>query len=345
MISGVRIVGLIFGASVLVFVLYMRRRDRLRRGEFLLGILLFAGTWMVALYPPAVDVLTALFQVEGRLFAIAILSSFISFLLFLYLIVNLSGMRRSFGDLVQALALAGYSEEDVSGSDVPAIAVVVPAYNEEGNIASVLDRLPDQILGLATKVIVVIDGASDRTGDVVKKRGGKAIFHVVNRGQGDALRTGFEVASREGAEIVVTMDADGQHCPDEIVRLVSPILEGEADYVMGSRFLGHYSDRSGARHAGILFFSFLLSLITGIKVTDCTNGFRAIRVVSLGRLKLNEAQFSAPELILEAVNKGLRIEEVPVSVMSRQKGVSKKPGGIGYPLRFGLAILRAWLRT
>ncbi|HJO90385.1 MAG TPA: DUF2304 family protein, partial [Anaerolineales bacterium] len=237
MISGVRILGLVIGAFVLIYSFFMRRSGKLRRGELFLAQFLFVSVWIIAIYPPIVDVLASIFQLEGRLFSIAILSSFVSFLLIIHLIIRLSIMRRSFGDLVQALALTSYGKDNVSGSDVANIAVVIPAYNEEGVIAKVLDRVPKQVLGMSIRSIVIIDGASDRTGDVVQSQGGLAVFHVVNRGQGDALRTGFEIACREGAEIVVTMDADGQHRPEEIERLISPILEGQADYVMGSRFL------------------------------------------------------------------------------------------------------------
>ena len=345
MISGVRILGLVFGAFVLIYSFAMRRSGKLRRGELFLAQFLFVSVWIIAIYPPIVDVLASIFQVEGRLFSIAILSSFVSFLLIIHLIIRLSTMRRAFGDLVQALALTSYGKDNVYESDLANIAVVIPAYNEEGVIAEVLDRIPEQVLGMNIRSIVVIDGASDRTGDVVQSQGGLAVFHVVNRGQGDALRTGFEIACREGAEIVVTMDADGQHRPEEIECLITPILEGQADYVMGSRFLGHYSDRNSTRHAGIVLYSSILSFFSRTKITDCTNGVRAIRASSLTRLELREPQFSAPELILEAVNKGLSIKEVPVSIMSRQLGSSKKPRGIVYPLKFGLAILKAWLRS
>ena len=206
MISGVRILGLVFGGFVLIYAIHMRRSGRLRRGEFFMSLLLFASVWLITIYPPVVDVLATMFQVEGRLFSIAILSSFVSFLLIIHLIIRLSTMRRAFGDLVQALALTSYGKDNVYESDLANIAVVIPAYNEEGVIAEVLDRIPEQVLGMNIRSIVVIDGASDRTGDVVQSQGGLAVFHVVNRGQGDALRTGFEIACREGAEIVVTMD-------------------------------------------------------------------------------------------------------------------------------------------
>jgi len=99
---------------------------------------------------------------------------------------------------------------------------------------------------------------------------------------------------------VVTLDADGQHCPEEVERLVASILEDEVDFVIGTRFLGGYEERRSARHFGIVGFSSLISLLCGVRITDCTNGFRAIRASMLARMDLNENQFSAPELIIEA---------------------------------------------
>ena len=163
------------------------------------------------------------------------------------------------------------------------VSVVIPAYNEEGIIAEVLERIPDHVFEMEIKPIVVVDGGSDRTGHVVESQGSRAVFHAVNRGQGDALRTGFEISCREGAEIVVTMDADGQHLPEEIEKLIMPIYNGQADYVMGSRFLVHYADSHGVRHIGIVLYSAIISFFSGVKITDCTNGFRAIRASALAR--------------------------------------------------------------
>ena len=344
MISGVRILGLVFGFFVLFGALYMRKNNRLSRGEFILSILAFLIVWLITIYPPIVDVLVNIFEVEGRLFSLAILSSFVSFVFIVYLTISLSNMQRSFGELVQAIALGQYSDH-VDNMSSAHVSVVIPAYNEEGIIAEVLERIPDHVFEMEIKPIVVVDGGSDRTGHVVESQGSRAVFHAVNRGQGDALRTGFEISCREGAEIVVTMDADGQHLPEEIEKLIMPIYNGQADYVMGSRFLGHYADSHGVRHIGIVLYSAIISFFSGVKITDCTNGFRAIRASALARLELREERFSAPELILEAVNKGLIIKEVPISIMSRKLGSSKKPSGLIYPLRFGLAILRVWLRS
>jgi glycosyltransferase involved in cell wall biosynthesis len=168
--------------------------------------------------------------------------------------------------------------------------------------------------------------------------------HPVNRGQGDALRTGFALALQRGADVIVTMDADGQHRPDEIVELVKPILLDEADYVQGSRFLGRYDDAGGSREIGIHIFSKLINVLSGTSITDCTNGFRAIRAEALAELRLEEDRYSSAELIMEAAAKRLRILEIPVHVRSRSHGESKKPARLGYPLGWLGAVLRVWLR-
>ena len=142
----------------------------------------------------------------------------------------------------------------------------------------------------------------------------------------------------------MTMDADGQHQADDMPSLVQPVIDGEADYVMGSRFLGEYEESGGWRHAGIVVFTKAINLLGGVNLTDCTNGFRAIRASSLEKLELNEDRFNAPELIMEAAKKGLRIKEVPVTILKRAAGESKKPPRLGYPLGFLATIVRTWLR-
>ena len=141
------------------------------------------------------------------------------------------------------------------------------------------------------------------------------------------------------------MDADGQHNPEEIERLVTPILRDQADVVIGDRFSGSYSERGSSRHAGIVVFSWLVSMLSGARIHDCTNGFRAIRSSGLAKLDLREQQFHTAEFILESSRNNLTIVEVPVSVMKRHTGESKKPSGVRYPLGFAWTLLKVWLRS
>lgn len=186
---------------------------------------------------------------------------------------------------------------------------MVPAYNEESSIRAVLDRVPEHILGREVRAVVVVDGATDNTERVVLEVGFPVASHAVNRGQGDALATGFEIARLEQADVVVHLDADGQYQPEEIESLIEPVLADEADFVLGSRLLGFYEETGSYRHFGVLLFSRFISMLAGNRVTDCTNGFRAIRGSEVRKLELQEEQFSATELILEAVRNRLRGQE------------------------------------
>jgi glycosyltransferase involved in cell wall biosynthesis len=130
---------------------------------------------------------------------------------------------------------------------------------------------------LPVRVIVVDDGSTDDTASEARRGGAVVARHRRNLGQGDGLRTGFALALQLDAAVVVTMDADGQHDPADVARLVRPVVADEADYVQGSRFLGAYDDAGGARHVGIKGFTTLINTLAGTTITDCTNGYRAIR--------------------------------------------------------------------
>ena len=247
-------------------------------------------------------------------------------------------LDRAFGNLVVALSLADVVEQPEA--DTPLVTVVIPAYNESDAIMGVLRTLPATLADHRVEPVVVIDGATDGTDRVVDAAGFAAIKLSVNRGQGDALRAGFAYALRRGASIVMTMDADGQHRSEEMIDLVKPIVAGEADYVQGSRFLGSTDDPGGARGIGIRLFTRAINALTGLSITDCTNGFRAIRADALARLQLEEPRFSGAEILIEAARRDLRVLEVPVHIRARSHGASKKPPRLGYPIGFLGAIVR-----
>ncbi len=258
----------------------------------------------------------------------------------------LAGARfdRQLGAVVRAHALDELDASYRQPSPEPEIAVVIAALDEEDAITAVLEALPVELSGHRVTPIVVVDGGTDDTAGVVASAGHVALRHEVNRGQGDALRTGFALALERKAAVVMTMDADGQHRPEEMATLLAPILADEADYVQGSRYLGAYDDAGGARDVGIRGFTQLINLASGAGITDCTNGYRAIRGDALARLRLEEPRFSAAELIIESAHQGLRMHEVSVHIRSRSHGESKKPRRLRYPLGYLGVIVRTWRR-
>jgi glycosyltransferase involved in cell wall biosynthesis len=246
--------------------------------------------------------------------------------------------------LTQTLEHLEVALPDLDGRVRGGILVVIPAYNEGENVGAVVSRVPAQVCGLATTVVVVDDGSGDGTVASAEAAGAVVARHLRNRGGGAALRTGYALAAEAGAALVVTLDADGQHLPEEMPRLVRPIVAGRADAVNGSRTLGSADPNTFSRELGLRVFNRVLTTVTRTEITDCSSGYRAIKADSLAKLDLRQEQFHASEFLIEASKRGLRLEEVPITVASRMHGETKKPATLGYGLGFTKAILRTWLR-
>src|SRR5919202_3332433 len=344
----VRVAGVIVAALFAAYCLLKYRSGGWSRFALLLSLLVASGVALVSVLPQVGEVFTRLFGLESRAFALLSFAILLLFGLFLYLLNQVQAASRRNGEVVTGLAVRQYAERYLSPeerlSEKREILIIIPAYNEEGGIRGVLSKVPREILGYEVKTVVVDDGSADATEAIAREEGFPVVSHVVNRGQGDALRTGFAIARAERADIVINLDADGQYKPEEIERLVKPIIEDEADFVLGSRFMGFYEEAGSFRHVGVGFFSKMISPLTGTKISDCTNGFRAIRVSELYKLDLREDRFNATEIILEALKKKLRFAQVPVTMLSRAAGETKKPPKLAYPLGVFRVIISTWLR-
>jgi len=247
-------------------------------------------------------------------------------------------------------ALLSVAGGPLSIAELPArfagrIAIVIPAYNEGQNLAELLPRMPSHLIGVPAAVLVIDDGSADDTPDAALSAGAVLARLPENRGGGAALQVGYALMVQARACVVVTMDADGQHRPEDLARLVEPVLSGRARLVQGSRVLGSAEPGTFARELGIGLFNRLVRVLTGVRVTDCSNSFRAISTELLPELELVQPQFHAGEFLIEAITRGYSFEEVPVSVLRRQHGSSKKPATLRYGLGFSSAIIAAWRRS
>jgi hypothetical protein len=344
----VSIAGLVIA---LLFVAYgvFKFRGGGSRLDLLLSLVIALGVALVSAVPQIFEPVSRLLGLENRAFALLGLANLLLFGLFLNLLARVRAAGRRSGEIVTGLAVRDYEENYLSPKErleghPGEILIIVPAYDEEGGIREVLRRIPEEVLGHEVKTVVVDDGSTDATAAIAREEGVPVVTHVVNRGQGDALRTGFAIAQAEGSLAVVNLDADGQYKPEELDRLVGPIIDGKADFVLGSRFMGFYEESGSVRHVGVVFFSRLMSLLTGIKVSDCTNGYRAIRVSALHKMDLREDRFNANEITLEALRNKLRFHQVPISMMTRAAGETKKPPRLAYPLGVFRVIISTWLR-
>jgi hypothetical protein len=348
-LTPLRTAGLVAALAFGVVSFWLYRRGRIGNGDLLLRLLVFVLPLLIVSLEPGVfgwflDQLSFRKGGGGRILGATVIAVAVLYAFSYVLAGRQERTRRDLTRLVENLALQEFrvtaNVEAFSG----AIALVIPAYNEGGNIGHVIASLPPDVAGLPLKPIVVDDGSSDETVERARAAGAAAVRLPMNRGQGAALRTGYRLALATGARLVVTMDADGQHMASELPRLIDPILAGEADVVNGSRVLGSADPNSTARTLGITVFAGLLSLLTTSRITDPACGYRAVRTEALRGLEFHQDQFHNSEFILEASKRKLRMREAPVTVAGRISGSSKKPPHFRYGLGFANALLRAWLR-
>ena len=223
----------------------------------------------------------------------------------------------------------------------PTISVIIPAFNEEKNIADILAQTEKSLthLNLSYEVIVINDGSNDKTKYYASNNGAKLISYLTNHGKGYAIRKGL--ANARG-QILVTLDADGSHRPDEIPKLIKPLLLG-ADVVIGSRFLrAHGKEVTTKLHTlGNLLFNTLILLLTKKKITDSQTGFRAFKRNTIRDIKLFSNGYEIEtELTVKTLKNGFKIREEPISCDPRKSGRSKLN-----PLRDGLTILKTILKA
>ncbi len=221
------------------------------------------------------------------------------------------------------------------------LAITLSAYNEEKNLKPVLEEAAKY-----GEVILVDDGSSDRTVQLARDCGAKVVVHPINLGQGLAVLTGFKFALKQDFDMIVEMDADGQHDPAEIPLFVEKMNRTGVDIVVGSRILGsNYQGAPWARRFFLPSLTRLINLLTGYRMTDSMCGFRVFKADSLRRVmpvldQMLEPQYLAAEMFIRFSRAGLTVAEVPIRLKDRASGVSTK--GL---FRYGLGVSRSILKA
>jgi len=204
--------------------------------------------------------------------------------------------------------------EKSSLSYLPLISVVIPAFNEEATLGNVINRARRTLenMGNPYEIIVVDDGSTDQTRHIAFKKGVMMVRSHKNRGKGYALKIGL---NRCRGDIIVTIDADGSHQPEELPKLVRPIMKNEVDMIIGSRFKGQLEDGAVKRvnMIGNKLFNVLIFLLTGKLLTDTQSGFRAFSRNVLSNLNVRSAGYEIDsEITVELFKKGFMVSEVPI---------------------------------
>lgn len=219
--------------------------------------------------------------------------------------------------------------------------IIIPAYKEAENIEKLVDNIIENYPQY--DYVIVNDGSKDNTADICKRRGYRFLDLPINLGIGGAVQTGYKYAARNGYQIAIQIDGDGQHDVAQLDKVIEPIKMGEADIAIGSRFLKKEGFQSSSiRRFGIRFLSGLIWLCTGKKILDVTSGYRAVNRRFIEIYAENyPSDYPEPEAIVAAVMHRGKIKEVPVVMQERQAGTSSIHAwkSIYYMIKVTLAVL------
>ncbi len=226
------------------------------------------------------------------------------------------------------------------------ILVIIPAYNEERSLANVIAgirKFP------RLDVVVVNDGSKDATSTVARAAGAKVIDLPFNLGIGGAVQTGYLFAFKNNYEVAAQIDGDGQHNPADLVKIINPVLRGEADMIVGSRFIESTGYKiTWPRKIGMLIFSAVVSLVTGQSLKDTTSGYRAVNQRVIAFFAENyPTDYPEVEALVMLKKNGFTIKEVPVTMAPREHGQSSITPlrSVYYMCKVLLAILMNTLRA
>lgn len=220
------------------------------------------------------------------------------------------------------------------------VVLFLPAHDEEATVGAVVERVPAVVAGRPVHCLVIDDGSTDATALAAKHAGASVTRHADNRGLGAAVREGLRTGAGLGAAVVAFCDADGEYAPEELEQVVAPILDGRADYVVGTRFGGRIDRMLPHRRFGNRVLTLVLRWVARAPITDGQSGYRALSARAARDAEIAHDFNYAQVLTLDLLAKGYRYQEVPISYAFREHGRSfVKPG------RYLRAVVPAVWRT
>jgi len=329
-LHGSQLVGLLIASLAFIFILIARKKKRLNARFFLFWVLFWGIFIAVVLYPSVATYLTSALALELNMFTLITVSAFTLFILGFAFFSFLSDQNQKVTNCIREQALLNSKLARLGSKVSPArnrskkkkIAIVIPARNEEHSISNVVRGIPP-LNQFEKKIFVIDDGSDDNTFNMVQKNGVEVIRHPVALGAGGALKTGYLLAREWNADIIAQLDADGEHDPTELPNLLEPVLNGEADMVIGSRFLNGDLQLSATRKIGIRFYTWLVNKLTKYNLTDITVGYRVFRGDILDKVMFPSEKHWAIAMALLANRNGVRVKEVPIKGAIRKTGKSQ----------------------
>lgn len=337
-----RIVLMLISLAVISYSTKRKWENKLTNQFYAILVLFWTSVFAVSLYPSLLDDFLLLTGLENRSQFLLILTVCVLLYVLYNQISKNKNLSLDMNRIISEIALSNFKQDanSIKGS----ITLVIPAYNEVDSLPKVLSEIPSEILNHNISKIVIDDGSSDETYKIALDNGAYCLRHETNLGQGSALITGINFASKHNSAVIVTFDADGQHNISDLENLIQPILSNEYDMTIGSRFIGNQEYVNTERLIGINFFTNLINFLCKSKISDCTNGFRAFNPKILKNIQLKEKKFSAPEILIETISKGYRIQNIPATIKERSAGQTKKPR-LGFAFGLSRVIIFTWLKN
>jgi len=318
-----RIALVVISILMILVIIRLKKNGRIGNQFFWPVIIFWAIVLTIATEPSVIDTLMNSTALGNNAQFLLILS--VGFILYLLL----TQVRRSenvsldLHKVVRNIAISNF-KQNLKNPEKTDVIIVICAKNESNTIGHVIDSINSENLPFSYKILVVNDGSIDDTAQIAKEKGAYVINHVYNLGLGSAIKTGFIVSKIFHPNIIINIDADGQHDPKYIPKIVSILQNGETDLVYGSRFTHESNyDSSTLKLVGNKFYTNLVSRITKFPFTDVTSGYRGIKSQKLNSIYfVSEGNF-AIELAIRAARNGLKITEIPTNAKIRNQGQSQ----------------------
>lgn len=343
-VDKIQFFSILFSLFIFAFIFSLVKNRRIREEYSILWFALSFFLLYLSLDRFAIDRLGAFFGIAYPPSVLTLMTTGFTFLLLIHLTVVVTRLSEQNKELIQELGLWQSPLPEKGGETL----IIVPAYNEEGSLAGVIADL--RSIDVPFDIVVINDGSTDRTSRIARTTGQAYVVDLPkNLGIGGAVQTGFKYAARNGYELAIQFDADGQHLASEIPSLLAALKETGTSMAIGSRFLGSQESYRSTfvRRIGIRLFQVVNSLLIGQRVTDNTSGFRAYdrqAIVFLARHY--PVDYPEPEAVILLGRNGFGITEVPTRMAERQGGGSSIAGivSVYYMLKVLLAILMTALR-
>ncbi len=223
--------------------------------------------------------------------------------------------------------------------------VTIPAHNEDKTVGKLVDGVRDIVSNISSSydILVIDDGSTDDTYAAAKNAGARVLHLPIRCGLAEVFQIGLGEVRKTEPELIIHIDADYQYRPAEIPLLIDPILKGEADIVLGSRFAGTIECMPAVKRLGNMFLTRIVSRMIGISLTDAQTGFRAFTPAAADKIRIISRYTYTQEMIIRAARANLKIVEVPVYFAKRMEGEAKiSKSYLKYGLLVGIDLLRVW---